>query len=72
LLKRPNKKELGDDDKFMVNPKYKPQLMNVVIPMMRTVEGDGKEREEEEKHVRLQRKHQMQAAIVRIMKARKL
>jgi len=71
LLKRPNKKELGDDDKFMVNPKYKPQLMNVVIPMMRTVEGDGKEREEEEKHVRLQRKHQMQAAIVRIMKARK-
>jgi len=70
LLKRPNKKELGEDDKFMINPKYRSQLMNVVIPIMRAVinPNDGIE---EEKHIRLQRKHQMQAAVVRIMKARK-
>lgn len=70
LLKRPNKKDLGEDDKFMINPKYKTQLMNVVIPIMRTVE-DPNAHKQEMKHIRLQRKHQMQAAIVRIMKARK-
>jgi len=54
----------------MINPKYKSQLMNVVIPIMKTVENPD-DRKNEMKHIRIQRKHQMQAAIVRIMKARK-
>jgi len=70
LLKRPNTKELESDHKFMLNAKYTSQLMSVVVPLLKTV--DQKEDvAAQNKAIELQRRHQMDAAIVRIMKTRK-
>jgi len=70
LLKRPNTKVLSESDKFMINPKYTNPLRKVTIPLLRAVETEDNN-EEENKTIELQRRHQMDAAIVRIMKTRK-
>jgi len=73
LLKRPNTKHLNEPHeghKFMLNPKYKNDLRLVTVPLLRSVE-DPNVIEREAKAIQLQRRHQMDAAIVRIMKARK-
>lgn len=69
LLKRPDHKDLKDTDKLMINPKYANKLMNISVPLLKTVEDPNKQAQEE-KHIQLQRRHQMDAAVVRIMKAR--
>jgi len=66
LLKRPNTKLLADTDKFMINPKYTNPLRKVTIPLLRAVDTEENS-EEENKTIELQRRHQMDAAIVRIM-----
>jgi len=70
LLKRPNTKALADTDKFMLNGKYTNPLRKVTIPLLRAVDTEENS-EEENKTIELQRRHQMDAAIVRIMKTRK-
>jgi len=70
LLKRPNVKKLEDAHQFMINPKYKSQLRKVVIPLLKPQETPEQEAAAD-KGLELQRRHQMDAAIVRIMKARK-
>lgn len=70
LLKRPNTKKLEDTHQFMINPAYKNALKKVTIPLLRAVD-DSESSEEENKCIELQRRHQMDAAIVRIMKTRK-
>lgn len=70
MLKRPDTKELEDDHKFMLNPKYANKLLKVQIPLMKAVIDEVGD-EQEKKTIELQRRHQMDAAIVRIMKTRK-
>jgi len=70
LLKRPNTKKLEESHQFQVNSNYKNPLKKVHIPLLRAVDTD-ENTEEEGKHIELQRRHQMDAAIVRIMKTRK-
>ena len=70
VLKRPNNKKLEDAHQFMLNAQYKNALKKVAIPLLRAVEAEDSG-EEENKAIELQRRHQMDAAIVRIMKTRK-
>jgi cullin 3 len=72
LLKKPASKTLEENHQFMINPKYSAKLLKVVIPLMPALkreEGEGGD--EEAKIIEMQRRHQMDAAIVRIMKIRK-
>jgi cullin 3 len=71
VLKRPNTKTLEDSHQFMLNPKYFNKLLKVVIPLMQPIKKGDDEEEEDKKLIELQRRHQMDAAIVRIMKIRK-
>ena len=70
VLKRPNNKKLEEGHQFMLNAQYKNALKKVNIPLLRAVESEDTG-EEENKAIELQRRHQMDAAIVRIMKTRK-
>jgi hypothetical protein len=70
MLKRPNNKKLEDPHQFMLNGQYKNQLKKVHIPLLRASENE-ETGEDENKAIELQRRHQMDAAIVRIMKTRK-
>jgi len=73
ILKRPSNKNLEDNHQFMINPKYFNKLLKVTIPLMPPIKRpDGPDEEgDEQKIIELQRRHQMDAAIVRIMKIRK-
>jgi len=71
LLKRPNTKDLEPDHKFMLNAKYTSQLMSVVVPLLKSVDQTPEQTLAQDKAIQLQRRHQMDAAIVRIMKTRK-
>jgi len=71
ILKRPNNRQLAENHQFKINPKYTNKLKKVIIPTMKPPEVDDKKKKEEEKLKELQRRHQMDAAIVRIMKTRK-
>jgi cullin 3 len=70
VLKRPNSKKLEESHQFMINPKYRSQLKKVIIPLLKAVERDPEDKKAQ-KAIELQRRHQMDAAIVRIMKTRK-
>ena len=70
LLKKPNNKKLEDGHQFMLNGQYKNALKKVNVPLLRPLEQEDTG-EEENKAIELQRRHQMDAAIVRIMKTRK-
>ncbi|CAD5230943.1 unnamed protein product [Bursaphelenchus okinawaensis] len=66
-----NGKDLADDDEFIVNDGYTSKLTRIKIQM---VSGRGEtepERKETRDKVNDDRKHEIEAAIVRIMKARK-
>jgi len=70
LRKDPNSKKIEDDHRFGIYPKYKNARARVQIPLM------AKPQEDDPGHAKRQqilflRQHQMDAAIVRIMKARK-
>jgi cullin 3 len=72
LLKRPASKTLEEEHQFMINPKYVNKLLKVVIPLMPPMKREGvDEGDEEAKVIEMQRRHQMDAAVVRIMKIRK-
>jgi cullin 3 len=55
---------------FQLNSGYKNPLKKVSVPLM-TIGAVEKTDDEENKVIEIQRKHQMDAAIVRIMKTRK-
>lgn len=70
LCKRPNEKTLDPSHKFMLNPNYTSQLMSVVVPLMKAIEDPNNGRQQQNALL-LQRRHQIDAQIVRIMKTRK-
>jgi len=74
LDKKPASGTLEDNHMFRINPAYMSQLLKVNIPLLNIktgkvvgTGGDGVDGE----GPALQRRHQMDAAVVRIMKARK-
>lgn len=71
LLKEPKSKDISDDDTFQFNAKFTSQLHRIKIQTVVAKETDA-ERTETRVKVDDDRKHQIEAAIVRIMKARKL
>jgi cullin 3 len=71
LLKEPKTKELQPTDKFIVNDSFTSKLFRVKInPITAKIESDP-ERQETRNKVDDDRKHVIDAAIVRIMKTRK-
>lgn len=71
LQKMPRTKEILPQDKFTVNESFTSRLRRVkIIQVLAKGDNDG-ERQETRTKVEEDRKHEIEAAIVRIMKARK-
>lgn len=70
LLKRPNTKHLELSHQFMINAKFVSQLRKVIVPLLRTSVRDPEDRKSVAA-IELQRRHMIDACVVRIMKARK-
>lgn len=70
LTKEPKTKQVVDEDTFAFNSAFKSKLYRVrILPLAR---GESKEeRDATREKVDEERKHQIEAAIVRVMKARK-
>lgn len=71
LLKNPNNNKVADDHKFMINSKYKNPLYRVKVPVLNKLIKSDKVQRELERQQKLARRHQIDAACVRIMKTRK-
>jgi len=70
IAKKPPGNSLDDSHMFRINPQYQNKLLRVSIPLLPPAKTqDGKN--PDEGGPALQRRHQMDAAVVRIMKARK-
>jgi len=70
LAKKPPGNSLEDGHMFRINPQYQNKLLKVSVPLLPPQKTD-KTKDGEEAGPQLQRRHQMDAAVVRIMKARK-
>jgi len=72
LAKKPGGNSLEDNHQFRINPAYQNKLLKVSVPLLPPKAGGGAGGAGgEEAGPALQRRHQMDAAVVRIMKARK-
>ena len=71
LLKKPNRKEIADDHKFMFNKKFKNSRVRVQIGVLEPKKTPITKADEMPKQLMEARKNRVEAAIVRIMKARK-
>jgi cullin 3 len=71
LLKDNNPKKIGDDDHFTFNSKFHSKLYRLKIVTVNSQKDNEMERQETRQKVDEDRKFQIEAAIVRIMKARK-
>jgi len=71
MRKAPNTKEVKDDDKFQINPKYNNNRARVNIPTLNIKSNKPEQDDKNMEAIYRLRRHQMDAAIVRIMKARK-
>jgi len=73
LMKRPMSKELEDSHELKINDTYANKLLRVQVPLMPPVHISQADQENAEaEHLELQRRHQVDAAIVRIMKTRQV
>ena len=71
LLKEPKTKEIHSTDRFLINDSFTSKLFRVKInPLTAKIENDP-ERQETRNKVDDDRKHVIDAAIVRIMKTRR-
>jgi len=71
VLKDPNNIELEGEHSLQVNSSYSNPLKRIVIPTMQPPKMLKDQQEEEEKAKKARRNHQIDGAVVRIMKARK-
>eukprot|EP01091_Cochliopodium_minus_P013835 TRINITY_DN4561_c0_g1_i1.p1 TRINITY_DN4561_c0_g1~~TRINITY_DN4561_c0_g1_i1.p1 ORF type:complete len:746 (-),score=260.77 TRINITY_DN4561_c0_g1_i1:27-2264(-) len=71
LDKTGDKKTLNDDDVFTINPKWKPKLRHVVIGKLGASKEIQKDSKEAEEKIMADREIEVDACIVRVMKARK-
>jgi hypothetical protein len=70
LLKKPNVKELHEDDEFTINPKFVSKAYRMVVPLITIKQDEEDVNAALNNAVILQRRHQIDAAVVRIMKTR--
>jgi len=71
LMKRPNGPKLEPEHKLRLNFKFSHPQSRIHVPMLKLAKQQKKENMETQSQITVQRKHQVDAAIVRIMKARK-
>ncbi|ETO26047.1 hypothetical protein RFI_11090 [Reticulomyxa filosa] len=71
LLKRPNRKEVADTDKFALNKQFKNQRVRITVGLLESKLRPVQKNEEVPKHLQDARKNRVEAAIIRVMKARK-
>nr|KYP45393.1 Cullin-3 [Cajanus cajan] len=71
LRKEPMSKDIGEDDAFFVNDKFSSKLYKVKIGTVVAQKESEPEKQETRQRVEEDRKPQIEAAIVRIMKSRK-
>lgn len=71
LLKKPNGPKLEPDHKLRLNFKFSHPQSRIHVPMLKLAKTQKQENLETQSQISIQRKHQVDAAIVRIMKARK-
>lgn len=71
LKKKPNSKDMKDDHQFMINPKYSNPRAKIPIPLLQKLKKGGDSNDPNNEAIKSLRRHQMDAAVVRIMKARK-
>jgi cullin 3 len=71
MRKAPNTKEVADDHKFQINPKYTNPRAKIPIPTLNIKSNKPEQDDKNMEAIYRLRRHQMDAAIVRIMKARK-
>ncbi|KAF5741594.1 cullin-3A [Tripterygium wilfordii] len=72
LRKDPMSKEIGEDDAFFVNDKFTSKLYKVKIGTVVAQKESEPEKQETRQRVEEDRKPQIEAAIVRIMKSRRV
>ncbi|CAI4228659.1 unnamed protein product [Auanema sp. JU1783] len=71
LQKTPKSKDIHDDDKFTVNNDLQERLYRIKISQVQLKETEEEQKQTEEQ-VNLDRQYQIDAAVVRIMKTRKV
>jgi cullin 3 len=71
LRKEPMSKDVNDDDVFSVNDKFTSKMMKVKISTVSAQRETEPEKKETRARIEEDRKPQIEAAIVRIMKARR-
>ncbi|CAD5233250.1 unnamed protein product [Bursaphelenchus xylophilus] len=71
LLKEPKGKDIGNDDEFVFNENFNDRLYRIRISQVMMKETESEHRQTEEQ-VNQDRQYQIDAAIVRIMKTRKV
>ena len=71
MRKAPNTKEIKDDDKFQINPKYNNNRARVNIPTLNIKSSQPEKVDKNMEAIYRLRRNNIDAAIVRIMKARK-
>jgi len=71
LMKRPNGPKLEPEHKLRINFKFSHPQSRIHVPMLKLAKQQKQENLETQSQITVQRKHQVDAAIVRIMKARK-
>jgi cullin 3 len=72
LRKEPMSKDISEDDVFLVNDKFSSKFYKVKISTVVAQKESEPEKQETRQKVEEDRKPQIEAAIVRIMKARRL
>ena len=70
MRKAPNTREIADHHKFQINPKYTNPRAKISIPTL-NIKSNKPEQDDKMAAIYRLRRHQMDWAIVRIMKARK-
>ena len=71
LLKTPATAVFEPEHTFQLNEKYTSKMLKVKIPLMKTQVQARQEESDRDSEIETQRRHQIDAATVRVMKARK-
>lgn len=71
LLKEPKSREIGNDDMFSFNDDFQSKLFKIKIGLVAATRDSEPQQQETREKVEEDRKPQIDAAIVRVMKARR-
>jgi cullin 3 len=71
LNKSPNTKEFGSSDQYYLNPGFKNSLFKIRLPVAHAKETKTNEKNEVTEKVDEDRRHMVEATIVKVMKTRR-